>query len=284
MQPQSILATLVLVAVPVMADGSHKHLHAARVDVSNNHSEQSLKGKVTFAGCYNSKGNMTTVTANLLTSGSCKDACKGYVTFGMDPVTCYCGWAYPPASSKVDDSKCKIGCPFFPQDSCGGSGTYAIYNPGIEPNPAVLAKGDGSNDLAGSSTSSTDSSSVAPIRTVQVTHTEGPSGSSTPESNGSPNTVAIAVGVVVGVVGVAAIIGAVLFFVRRRRNAQLEEEHRRNAAVNAFISGSKPPSTSGGLSMTDARLDPVAVHRRLSDGSIADSEDYSRRILRVTNA
>lgn len=68
---------------------------------------------------------------------------------------------------------------------------------------------------------------------------------------------------------------------RRRRNAEIEEEHRRNAAVNAFINGSKPPSTSGSISMTDSRLDPVMAHRRLSDGSIADNEDYSRRILRV---
>jgi cell wall integrity and stress response component len=64
---------------------------------------------------------------------------------------------------------------------------------------------------------------------------------------------------------------------------EIEEEHRRNAAVNAFISGSKPPSTAGSISMSDARLDPMA-HRRMSDGSIADNEDYSRKILRVTNA
>ena len=67
---------------------------------------------------------------------------------------------------------------------------------------------------------------------------------------------------------------------RRKRNAEIEEEHRRNAAVNAFISGGKPPGSSGGLSMSDSRLDPV-MNRRMSDGSIADNQDYSRRILRV---
>lgn len=76
---------------------------------------------------------------------------------------------------------------------------------------------------------------------------------------------------------------------RRRRPPHLQplhknRPHRRNAAVNSFISGGKPPSSSGGLSMSDARLDPVIAHRRMSDGSIADNEDYSRRILRVTNA
>lgn len=95
---------------------------------------------------------------------------------------------------------------------------------------------------------------------------------------------AVAAGVVSGVVAVAALIGGALLYMRRKRNAEMEEEHRRNAAVNAFISGSKPPSSSGSISMTDSRLDPVMAHRRLSDGSIADNQDYSRRILRVCNA
>jgi len=89
---------------------------------------------------------------------------------------------------------------------------------------------------------------------------------------------------VVGVVVISAVVGGVFFFLRRRRNQEIEEEHRRNAAVNAFINGSKPPGSSGGVSLTDSRLDPVMAQRRMSDGSIADNEDYSRRILRVTNA
>lgn len=68
---------------------------------------------------------------------------------------------------------------------------------------------------------------------------------------------------------------------KRRRNREIEEEHRRNAAVNAFMAGGKAPSSSGGLSISDQRLDPVMVQRRLSSGSIADEQDYSRRILRV---
>lgn len=85
----------------------------------------------------------------------------------------------------------------------------------------------------------------------------------------------------VGVVAAAAALGAICFFVRRKRNREIEEEHRRNAAVNAFM---KPPGSSGGYSVdTDARLDPVMAQRRLSSGSIADNQDYSRRILRVSS-
>lgn len=108
--------------------------------------------------------------------------------------------------------------------------------------------------------------------------------SSDPDSGKSTTNVAgIAGGVVVGVVAVAALLGGGFFWMRRKRNAEIEEEHRRNAAVNAFISGGKPPSSSGGLSMSDSRLDPV-MNRRMSDGSIADNQDYSRRILRVCNS
>ena len=102
-------------------------------------------------------------------------------------------------------------------------------------------------------------------------------------SNGSrgPNTAGIAAGIVVGVIAIAGIVGTVFFVLRRRRNREIEEEHRRNAAVNAFMHGPKPPSSSGGVSISDSRLDPVMAQRRMSSGSIADNQDYSRRILRV---
>lgn len=98
---------------------------------------------------------------------------------------------------------------------------------------------------------------------------------------GGTNTAGIAAGVVVGVVAVAGILGGIFFFMRRRRNKELEEKHRRNAAISTFFPG-KPPSSSGGYSVSDARLDPVMAQRRVSNGSIADNEDYSRKILRVS--
>jgi cell wall integrity and stress response component len=90
----------------------------------------------------------------------------------------------------------------------------------------------------------------------------------------------IVAGVVVGVVVAAGITAGVFLYMRKKRNDEIEAEHRRNAAVNAFMG--KPPGSSGGLSMTDSRLDPVMAHRRMSDGSIADNQDYSRKILRVS--
>jgi cell wall integrity and stress response component len=59
----------------------------------------------------------------------------------------------------------------------------------------------------------------------------------------------------------------------------VEEEYRRQAAVNSFVSGGKLHTSNS--SMTDSRLDPEFMARRQSNGSIADNEDYSRRILKV---
>lgn len=67
-------------------------------------------------------------------------------------------------------------------------------------------------------------------------------------------------------------IGAGAFLIIRKRNREkVEEEYRRSAAAREF--GQKPSS--------DSRLDPAMVQRRDSVGSIADNEDYSRRILKV---
>ena len=144
----------------------------------------------------------------------------------------------------------------------------------------------------------TTSSSPAPTKTgseeTKPANTEDPASGPTSdkpdnddskeEKKGGSNVAGIAAGVVVGVVVIAALIGGGVFMMRRRRNAEIEEEHRRNAAVNAFISGAKPPGSSDNMSMSDSRLEPGLAHRRLSDGSIADNQDYSRKILRVTNA
>lgn len=113
--------------------------------------------------------------------------------------------------------------------------------------------------------------------------TAAPSASSSappPPPENKPNTVAIAVGVVVGVVGLAAVCFGVWFLLRKRRQRQAEEDYRRNAAnVSQFVNGGKMHDS--GSSMNDSRIDPSFMDRRQSNGSIADNEDYSRRILKV---
>jgi hypothetical protein len=85
---------------------------------------------------------------------------------------------------------------------------------------------------------------------------------------------------VVGIVGLSAICAGVWFFLRRRRQKQAEDDYRRNAAnIDQFVSGGKLHTSAS--SINDSRIDPSFMDRRQSNGSIADNEDYSRRILKV---
>ncbi|PHH72063.1 hypothetical protein CDD80_4809 [Ophiocordyceps camponoti-rufipedis] len=252
-------------------------------------SELPLPNASTSHGCFKSSGNMTTHNVPNLSSGSCIDFCKGrhFWVMGLQGNQCFCGFAYPPQKDLTEDGKCNYPCPSYPYESCGGladgsnSGFVSVWNLGINVN---VRNFDGSSTTSGSS-QSTNANDQDPAQPTVVTQTRvATQGSDSDQNKSGPNTAGIAAGAVAAVVAAAAIIGGLIFYIRRKRNAQLEEEHRRNAAVSAFINGSKPPGSSGSMSMTDARLDPVMANRRMSDGSIADNEDYSRRILRVTNA
>ena len=126
--------------------------------------------------------------------------------------------------------------------------------------------------------SSSVSSSIASSKSPQNAVQTSPPASSD-NSGGGSNKTAIAVGAVVGVVALLAIIGGVFFFLRQRRRREVEEEFRRQANINSFTAGGKLHTSNS--SVADSRLDPEFMNRRQSNGSIADNEDYSRRILKV---
>lgn len=210
------------------------------------------------------------------TDGNCQGICVGLSKGVMGLVNgtdCWCGDKLPPKDTEVDMTECDTKCPGFPQKKCGGPDRFLIINSGFNPNRLVHF------DLSSSSsqTSSTPATSAEPVSTVVVSTTP----SEPPKKSEGPNKAGIAAGVVVGVLALAGIIGGVYFFLRQRRRRQVEEEYRRQAAVNSFVSGSKLHTSNS--SMTDSRLDPEFMMRRQSNGSIADNEDYSRRILKVTN-
>ncbi|GKT55836.1 WSC domain containing protein [Colletotrichum tofieldiae] len=249
-----------------------------------------LPSALTSHGCYNQ--NATTwekyIPEQGISSGSCNDECKLVQkknVMALNGEDCYCGDSYPPSDAIVKDSKCNFPCPFYSQEACGGVDGglfYSVFNTGLklvvpDDTPAATTSSSASKPTTTSAGGAVETVIETPVASSSAPTETGDS------KKGGTNTAGIAAGVVVGVVVIAAIVGGAFFFVRRRRNAEIEEEHRRNAAVNAFIGGSKPPSSSG-MSMSDSRMDPTLAHRRMSDGSIADNQDYSRKILRVTNA
>jgi cell wall integrity and stress response component len=149
-----------------------------------------------------------------------------------------------------------------------------VYLTGVEegtPNedPAPTSS---SSSSSSSSTTEIHTSSSAPQPTAPaVTITPSATATSTPEK--PVNKAGIAAGVVVGVLAIAGIGIGVFLLMKKRRREKVEEEYRKSAAAREFAR--KPEQ--------DHRLDPVMIQRRDSVGSIADNQDYSRRILKVTN-
>ncbi|KAH8661448.1 hypothetical protein BGZ60DRAFT_471425 [Tricladium varicosporioides] len=243
-------------------------------------------------GCYSSvPGFNFSATIQYNTDGSCRTSCKPGL-YGVMATTkgsdCWCGNVVPMPSLKTDNSSCSTPCTGFGDFTCGGPDAWTVYLTGFSNSVSTAA--DSSTASTPSSTKSAAPSVVTqPGSTIVVTAGSSveSSSSASAKSSGSPSKAGIAAGVVVGIVAIAAIAGGIFLFVRNKKRREVEEEYRRNAAVNSFINGGgKPPNSSGGASsFTDTRLDAnVMAQRRMSDGSIADNQDYSRRILKVCRA
>lgn len=236
-------------------------------------------GAIETLGCYASAGTLTEFGDDLgQSSGICQKNCTqqlpepALVMATSGGVTCYCGNELPALDQLVDDSKCDVKCMGYGIDNCGGMGFFQLYLTGLGAN--VHTAPNSSTSASGSSSSTQPAIVTRPGETVFVTPT-GSSDEPQKSSSSGPNKIGIAVGVVVGVLALAAIIGVVVFVVKRKRNREIEEEHRRNAA-NSFLSGKSDKS------LPDQRLDPsINVNGRQSIGSIADERDFSRRILQV---
>ncbi|KAK0701378.1 hypothetical protein B0T21DRAFT_116083 [Apiosordaria backusii] len=241
----------------------------------------------TNQGCFKSAGEMTMVTTiKWNTIGECAGkVCiqKGFaVAASMGGNQCWCGNKYPPEDDLVENKNCNVGCPGFGEHACGGKNYFSVYNTGktLDVDYAEDSGPTGEKHKETTTSSTTAPTTVVTLPPSVVTQTQAP----VEEEKGGKNVAGIVAGVVVGVIAAVGLATGAYLYLRRKRNKEIEEEHRRNAAVSAFIG--KPPGSSrgSGISGADSRMDPVMAQRRMSDGSIADNEDYSRKILRVTNA
>lgn len=152
--------------------------------------------------------------------------------------------------------------------------------------PHVVTVGGGTQvvTVPGSTATRHPNSAFAGVATPAPIPSAQPAGTST------GTKVGIAVGVVVGLIALGALIAGAVFFYKKRNKSDAVTRHRRNTSTNAFAgAGSSPPGSGSGTragSISDSRLDTTMVERekRVSTGSVfADNEDYSRRILKVTN-
>ncbi|OBT75513.1 hypothetical protein VF21_04910 [Pseudogymnoascus sp. 05NY08] len=218
-------------------------------------------------------------------ASACSTHCvpMGKPVMAINGSDCWCADTLPAKKHMVASSKCSMVCPGYGQDMCGSQdGKYfSTWNDGLD---LTIKNADSASGSTPSSKTSQAAETTASSPSVvtnfvggqTVIVTQSPQVSKNSGSSG-PNVAAIAAGVVVGVVVIAAAIGGMWFFLRARNRRELEDAHRRQAAINAFV---KSPSDAPAF---DTRLEP-AIMRRMSAGSIADNQDYSRRILKVTNA
>lgn len=272
-----------------------------------------------YLGCYSSSQPLKSQgTWTYQSTGYCQTKCLNISepVFGLsDGDVCWCGSEIPATSGKTSNSNCDTPCQGWPSVNCtyclhsqicnahadtctGGGGTayFSIYLTGEQTNPPTYDGGDSSSSSSPSSSDTTSSgtstqtptvvTSTGPGKTVIITKPASASTSSaapTKQSSGSSNVAGIAAGVVVGVVAVVSIIGGLFFYLRHRRRKAAEEEYARTNQVSDFMRGGerKPPPT-GYSNMSDSRLDPES-NKRNSVGSLADNQDYSRRILRVSS-
>ncbi|KAF3490493.1 uncharacterized protein GIQ15_00010 [Arthroderma uncinatum] len=216
-------------------------------------------------GCYKDPGMLKDAgSTKYQSTGYCRDLCKKSqsAVFALhDTDRCSCGDKYPPADKKAAST----------DKTCGGKNSYAVYLTGLVDDPAT----EGSADDGDATSTHSPQATITQGQTIIVTPTGGKPGSS------GPNKAGIAAGVVVGVVALGAIIGGIFFFLKYKKRQQVVDEYRRNATINNFVAGGKP---SYSQTSADSRLDPsMTSQRRQSNGSIADDQDFSRRVLKVTN-
>jgi cell wall integrity and stress response component len=216
---------------------------------------------------------------NFQSPGNCQLVCLQLDKDVMglsDGENCWCGDEIPAKEWQVKNDTCSTTCSGDDTTGCGGKNLLWVVLTGNTRNQVDYFQPSSSS----SSSMPPKTSSTMATSTAVASATASPV--TAPPQDDKPNTVAIAVGVVVGILALAAILFGVWFLLRRKRQQQAEEDYRRNAAnVNSFVGSGKLHTSNS--SMNDSRLDPSFMDRRQSNGSIADNEDYSRRILKVTN-
>ncbi|KAF3919275.1 hypothetical protein ABW20_dc0106259 [Dactylellina cionopaga] len=233
-----------------------------------------------LAECYSSPGETKNMGPNTYqTQGLCHDQClkDNKAVWGVTKgSTCFCGNAVP-SNGKVSKSECSIKCQGFPDELCGGQTSWLFGYTGIVP-PEDNSKPESSStsSTAPGSSSTTGPSVQTVIQNDATATVTAPVKQADNQSSGTSKA-GIAAGVVVGVIAIIALGVGGFLVVRRNRRRQAEEEYRAAVAAKEFTASIRKPQA-------DTRLDPVMLQqRRLSDGSIADNQDFSRRILKVTN-
>ncbi|RAK99306.1 uncharacterized protein BO80DRAFT_436188 [Aspergillus ibericus CBS 121593] len=146
--------------------------------------------------CMTSTGDMKNLGSYVYNSpGLCQNLCeKQYGYFlALQGESCWCG-SEPPAFDSMNGATCDGNCPGFPEDTCGGNGTFSVweltedyFNPSLEQTTST----ETSTTISASSASvSSTVSSVAPSVSATVTASSLaiPSESTSAATSAAPST------------------------------------------------------------------------------------------------
>ncbi|OKO99867.1 Cell wall integrity and stress response component 4 [Penicillium subrubescens] len=275
-----------------------------------------------YCATDNTGSSFSAVSDTYQSNGACEETCADYALGILQGKNCWCSNVAPSSSSRKSTSECSTGCPGYPDDSCGSAskGVYAYVK--ITGNSVTSTEGGSSSSTTTSSTSSTTSDSTTPtgsvvkettsageVKTITVsaasqTGVQDSSSANAAATGSSKLSGGSIAGIVIGVIGGLALVGALIFLVffyrKRARSASpipstADMTENRNSQASSFARGIFPQGHSHDLSgssslgrkhtFTDNRLktDIYPNGPRDSSVSLQDNEDYSRPVLRLTN-
>ncbi|KAG5361771.1 putative protein in LEU2 3'region [Yarrowia sp. C11] len=199
-----------------------------------------------------------------------------------------------PSSSSSDDSSSASSSSTKPPSTTSTS-TSTSDSSSDSSSSTDSTTADSSSSSSGSPTSSTPTRTSGTSTSSASTGAQSSGSASNKEEDqqksGGIGGGAIA-GIVIGVVAGIALVGLAFFILRRRRQSyeyQTQASDRYGFTDDPFTTAAedKMNFSHNGTSAfvpVDQRLNPALINqRRMSEGSIADEQDYSRKILRVAN-
>ncbi|KAJ5775282.1 uncharacterized protein N7511_000293 [Penicillium nucicola] len=294
----------------------------------------SAASDLTYCASVNTGSSSSASTSTFQSNGLCEGTCADYALGILQGKSCWCSNVAPSKSSRSDTSDCDTSCPGYPDDSCGSAAKGVFAYIAISGNSVTsTAGGSSSTSSTSSSSSSTSTESESKSKSTSGTTTSSASVTFETNSGGQVKTITVSdststsaagagadsasadasaaggsklsggsiAGIVIGVLGGLALIGALvfmIFFYRKRARSispipSQDMADNRDSRGSSFgwpqgsdaAAGGAVPGRSG--TFIDRRMKPNAVlypnGPRDSSVSLQDNEDYSRPVLRLTN-
>ncbi|KAJ5462835.1 ER membrane protein Wsc4 [Penicillium sp. IBT 31633x] len=297
----------------------------------------SASSSLAYCASGNTGSSFQAVSDIYQSNGACITTCSKYAFGVLQGKRCWCTNVAPSESDRTKTSECDTSCPGYPNDSCGSAsdGVFAYVEIGGHD---VTSTAGGSTSTSSKTTSSSSSSSSTSSTSSDQKTTAPATISTQTNSGGQVKTITVAgststgnadanadsakantsdagssklsggsiAGIVIGVIGGLALIGALIFlifFYRKRSRAVSpvpSQDMTENASRGSSFMGGLFPRGNGegvaaagagvgnaGATFTDRRMKTNTVlypnGARDSSISLQDNEDYSRPVLRLTN-